>query len=329
MTEYYVDGAVGNDSNAGTSEGAGNAWATIGKAVSTIANGDVVWIKASATYAETITLASHAANDSPRTFAGYSSTTGDNGKVTVQPSSGTNVLAPGTYYYYCWLNLIFDGVNVSAHGVAGLTASHHGFFNCESNNSGSIGFQLNDSCTWFACEAHGNTLGGFNCDAQCTYVCCLSVANGGPAFEGQNFAGGAVAYNCVAYGTADKVAYQYVRCFGCTADGEETSSGSGLFYLKGNTGGDAVAVDCIVYDGRWGIEQHADQGHPGLITHNLLNSNSISDYRYAYSGSAWFDALKAFDVTSAPAFENESSDDYTLGSSSPCIDAGAQPGGLT
>ena len=49
-TTWYVDGAVGNDSNAGTSPGAGNAWATIGKATSTAAAGDTVNVKASATY---------------------------------------------------------------------------------------------------------------------------------------------------------------------------------------------------------------------------------------------------------------------------------------
>jgi hypothetical protein len=37
MTTYYVDTAVGNDGNAGTSEGAGNAWATIDKAMNTVA----------------------------------------------------------------------------------------------------------------------------------------------------------------------------------------------------------------------------------------------------------------------------------------------------
>ena len=40
MTIYYVDGVVGDDTNAGTSEGSGSAWATIDKAMNTVAAGD-------------------------------------------------------------------------------------------------------------------------------------------------------------------------------------------------------------------------------------------------------------------------------------------------
>ncbi len=57
MATYYVDGDVGNDSNAGTSEGAGNAWATLGKLCTTATSGaDRGYVKASAPYALTSTL---------------------------------------------------------------------------------------------------------------------------------------------------------------------------------------------------------------------------------------------------------------------------------
>jgi len=42
---YYVEPAVGNDSNAGTSWGAGNAWATLQKAVDTVAAGETVYCR--------------------------------------------------------------------------------------------------------------------------------------------------------------------------------------------------------------------------------------------------------------------------------------------
>ena len=48
MAVYYVDSLLGNDSNAGTAPGSGNAWATIAKAVATAVAGDVCNIKASA-----------------------------------------------------------------------------------------------------------------------------------------------------------------------------------------------------------------------------------------------------------------------------------------
>ena len=82
MATYYVDTAVGDDANAGTSEGAGNAWATIDKAMNTVAAGDKVWVKASGTYDENGNIDTAGSLLSPIEFEGYSSTTGDNGKVT-------------------------------------------------------------------------------------------------------------------------------------------------------------------------------------------------------------------------------------------------------
>ena len=44
MTVFYIDPLLGNDSNAGTSEGFGNAWASIGHALDTAGPGDIVWL---------------------------------------------------------------------------------------------------------------------------------------------------------------------------------------------------------------------------------------------------------------------------------------------
>ena len=44
MTTYYVDSELGNDNNPGTAAGAGNAWASIGKALDTAQSGDAVYI---------------------------------------------------------------------------------------------------------------------------------------------------------------------------------------------------------------------------------------------------------------------------------------------
>ncbi len=77
MATYYVDGAVGDDGNLGTSEGAGNAWATLTKAMNTVAAGDKVWVKASATYTETMTMVTVGAQGTPIVFEGYTTATGD------------------------------------------------------------------------------------------------------------------------------------------------------------------------------------------------------------------------------------------------------------
>ena len=45
MTVYYVDPVDGDDGNAGTSEGSGNAWQTLGQAASTAVLGKLAIIE--------------------------------------------------------------------------------------------------------------------------------------------------------------------------------------------------------------------------------------------------------------------------------------------
>ncbi len=88
MTQYYVDGAVGSDSNAGTSAGAGNAWATLGKAASTVTTlKDVVNVKASATYTLTARVDWSSAGIN---IIGYTTTPGaDDGRPLITSSTTT------------------------------------------------------------------------------------------------------------------------------------------------------------------------------------------------------------------------------------------------
>jgi len=98
MATYYVDVAVGNDSNLGTSEGAGNAWASIGKACQTAtADGDVVWIKASGEYVaedgSTDSIGQVITATNYIIFEGYTTTPGDGTFACVTLNAGTNALA--------------------------------------------------------------------------------------------------------------------------------------------------------------------------------------------------------------------------------------------
>ena len=119
MTTYYGDGAVGNDANAGTSEGAGNAWATIDKAMNTVAAGDTVYIKASATYDETANIDTAGTQGSPISFIGYSSTITDEGKVTwTKSSSGSCLTDTPSSTYYHFRNIKFNNAASSNISVA-------------------------------------------------------------------------------------------------------------------------------------------------------------------------------------------------------------------
>ena len=66
-------------------------------------------------------------------------------------------------------------------------------------------------------------------------------------------------------------------------------------------------------------------GAVSVAAYNLMNSNN-TDYSPAPVTN---DFMPFNDVASAPAFTDEAGDDYTLGASSPAIDAGLQPGGIT
>lgn len=92
---FFVDGAVGNDSNAGTAEGSGNAWLTINKAATTAAAGEIVNIKASATYtvnAQTFTNSGNSTSG-PILYRGYTTTPGANdGRPTVTSTTSTGAI---------------------------------------------------------------------------------------------------------------------------------------------------------------------------------------------------------------------------------------------
>ena len=85
MTDKYVDGLNGNDSNSGNSEAL--AWKTLAKAFSWsdgASFGSTVFIKNSVVYNEKISVTlSKNAQAARFEYVGYATTPGDNGKVTV------------------------------------------------------------------------------------------------------------------------------------------------------------------------------------------------------------------------------------------------------
>jgi hypothetical protein len=93
MPTYYVDNVLGNDINAGTSPGAGNAFATINKCASAMtAAGDKGWVRNTGTnYAEVvnITTANGSAagtTSAPCVLSGYTTTPGDSGQPIITGS---------------------------------------------------------------------------------------------------------------------------------------------------------------------------------------------------------------------------------------------------
>ncbi len=91
LTTYYIDTAVGNDSNTGTSPGSGNAWATIQKFVDTASAGSKAYIKGSGNYNELVTITNKTGSEtSPFVLEGYSNIPGDGGKAIIDAQNTRN-----------------------------------------------------------------------------------------------------------------------------------------------------------------------------------------------------------------------------------------------
>lgn len=231
MTDYYVDGAVGNDGNLGTSEGAGNAWATINKACQTMVAGDRTFVKASVVYDESAVFANVGTGRTAATMIqliGYNTTPGDNGFVQMQSTAGTHCLQDpvSTNSYYRIHNFDFFGAltrNVELNSTIE-------FQNCAFRNSPNEGGLVGSGCQFFACLFQNNAQEGMSASNDATYVGCT--------FSGTNYIDPWVKnnsnprfYRCLfknnAYSGGSNIyaAAQLEIMIGCTIDGRAGPGG--------------------------------------------------------------------------------------------------------
>jgi hypothetical protein len=320
MTVYYVDGVDGADGNAGTSEGSGNAWATIDKAMNTVAAGDKVWVKGNGNYVETATLDTAGTSTTPIVFEGYTTTTGDNGKATIAPSTGSclgTTINGNTFYVFH--NFIFDGTNGSSNAVSTASDDYTSYWNCEFANSSGAGITADNYHAFYFCEFYNNTTQGVTVDNNAIFVGCTSYNNGGEQIDA---AVCDLMYKCVIYGStggSDAMNGNMGYAIGNTIDGENTATVG----ISSTTSSGAI-MDNVIYDCATGVTVNATgltyrYGH----AHNLLNSNT-TDYSNTPTQEVGYQ-----DVTSAPAFIDEAGDDYRLTLASGAVDAGLKPGGIT
>lgn len=316
MTSYFVDGAVGNDANAGTSEGSGNAWATIDKAMNTVAAGDDVAVKASATYAELATIDTAGTSSGTIIFEGYTTTPGDGGVFTIDGSGSSNfgiATSMTSNLYYTFRNMRVTGS--IGDGVSITDADTVSFFNCEFDNNDGEGLIMDNFGALLQCSIHNNGSTGVRIDNQGTLHSCVLFTN----TTDQILSQGTDAINCLFYGMIisgddhiHNTGVNMTTVAGCTFDGENSTSVDGIHVTAVvKVGG--MFVNNIIYDLDVGIESSSNMNALPLIGYNLINSNT-ANYNNCVS--------LGFDVTGAPAFTDEGNDDYSLGSSSPAIDAG-------
>jgi hypothetical protein len=319
MTTYYVDGAVGNDANAGTSEGSGNAWATIDKAMNTVAANDLVYVKASATYNELATIDTAFTGSTHCVFQGYTSTPGDNGKVTWTGTTSCLTTAITSRLCYTFMNFTFQ--NSSATNVELGSGDEVLFYNCKFTGAGARGINAGDKIGFLHCEFSSNASDSSSVGNNCCFVGCTIAT---PGAQGLRAGSATVFYKCLGYGITGGDTYLYCGGLtsmnvvaGCTLDGEGFTNTIG-----GTIPGYGPVVDNIVYDHGTGLS--ISNYDYNIRAYNLLNSNSTADYT---GGGGYLEGVH--DVTSAPAFINEAGDDYRPSSSSPAVDAQLKPGGIT
>lgn len=328
MTDYYVDGATGSDTNLGTSEGAGNAWLTITRALdgadaSPIIAGDTIYIKSSVTYSEDVPLDVVGTSTAPIRVVGYDTVITDEGKVTI--SGTTNCILIGTAaapLHYKFENLIFTGASGTAVNI-GATLDNAIFQNCEFNNSGN-GLLGDNSYDFYNCIFSGNTGYAALLDGWATFIKCRFTGNGGTVLTLNH---GVIAF-CEFYNNAGQVQINWDFTTGpnvvlnCTFDGENNASSEAIVQDHLSANAPLIALNNIIYDFGTGIRVDATgRTKINIIGHNLINSNT-ADY------NANCENTVGGDVTTAPQFTAEGSD-YSLATGSPAIDAGTDAADIT
>lgn len=318
MATYYIE-AAGADTNAGTSQGAGNAWLTIDKAMNTVAAGDTVYVKNDQTYAEVATIDTGGTNTAPIRFVGYTSTITDGGVATITGSAArTNCIADSlavVRVYYVFENFRFT--NATAAGVL-LSVQATFWKNCQFDTNATIGIQAG-SAFFENCKFNDNTTRGAMMDSlSAVFIGCRFYANGTDGLAHTSGLNGVcVCAFCTFYsnGSVSILAGQGndspIVLINCTIDGDAKDSTDGL--KLGGFRQLPVVVNSVFYDCVTGINSTNDQLSAIISRNNLVNGNTTAYTNF----QTWTD-----EVTSAPSFNAESSQDYRPSSSSPLLSAG-------
>jgi len=243
MTTYYLDPAVGNDSNDGSDWGASYAWATLQKAADTAQAGDIVYCRGTETISAQVDFDTYGGTYT----AGFIKFIGCNGSGVVD----------GTRY-------IVDANNANIHGISLAVSTiwfqnfevkrtgtqngfrrtggwTHYFINCCANNC-STGFSLpsTSNSLFYKCVAYANSTGFYVDGTSNQTIFCCSRDN-----TDYNHNYGIGLYYCISYdggvATINNAATGLLFCssidgIGSSGDGitlTSTSSSSQHFTMLG------------------------------------------------------------------------------------------------
>lgn len=321
MTDYYVDGVDGSNANAGTSEGSGNAWATIQFAEDNTIAGDKVWVKGNGDYVEQVTLAnSFTASQIAVVFEGYTTTPGDNGQATIDATGNNGGIYDGFFVRNFRVFKNFRVTGATSYNVYMDTGDYGLFINCEFDNAGLAGVRVDNNFTFIQCTFRDNTGPGCLAGTNPELYRCKMYNNTSAGYSG----GHATLVGCLVY---DNQTLGQAVAFGIGAGNhivtnntiEAAANFPGLAYYRANT---TQFWDNIFSGGSYGIE--ATTGTQGGTFHadfNLFFGQSIS----AFDSTITDDGLN--NITGEdPNFTNAAGGDFTIPNDSPATDTGSNPG---
>lgn len=303
-TTYYVDPAVGDNGNLGTSEGVGNAWQTIQYAADHATTaGDIVYVKASAT----ITLAAIIDFDTyggsaaaAISFVGYTSVITDNGRVVIDGNSAVvNCFKKAGKDYLIFKN--FELKNATGNGFYEFSNYYSTLVNIVSHNNGGIGIYLNQNDCLSMCSAYSNSGKGFSVGAQ-TFASCLSAYdNGGNGIEFRAY-NNSGSFLLAHHNTGVGVYIGNV----CGYYSNLTSDGNTSYGIKiDNSSGVMVQNSLITNNGATGLYFNSGSSN-GIFDYNAFYNNTTADTNGVKGGH---------EVTlTADPYTNIGSDDFTLNS---------------
>jgi hypothetical protein len=314
VATYWVeDGHGGSDS--GTEA---NPYLTIQQALDVVGAGDHVWVKASGTYNEALTTSTAGTAASPITFEGFASSTGDEGVVTNDGTTGT--LAEGWQpisgsNYYNWKNFHFTNFSGTAFGDT--DGDYINLYRVRGSSSGE-GIELDDYCELVACAADGNTNIGIQIGSLGTFYKCVSQGNGS---AGIRCTAGMFVVDCLVYdNTGNGIDWTGANAYGMfvgnTVVAPSGGSTKGMQLGSANTANRFICANNTVsgYSGGGGIGiETASIGERALCF-----NNNVYNCETPYSGCSDLGG----GTTSDPDFVDAGSDDYTPGVSSSLTEAG-------
>jgi len=291
----------------------GGCFATLAGAAAASANQGyevmVFWFKATATYTIStgVTFSGGVANNPLLRFIGYTSTRGDGGSITVQPSAAITTITLS--WYVSLENFILNGNSTGTQGVS-VTGRYNQLYNVVAHHFTAEGIIQSEQCTIYVnCSVYncGGTNGSFVPEIAVLISCYCYNAKGfysiAPAPATTVFID-CVAYNNTGWGF-------YTSGFICSVTRCVAANNS----LGGIYSNLAQVTNCILVGNTgYGIYVNflysAVPGSP-LFLNNAFYSNSSGNYSNSGYGYTNGGGLGDIILTGNP-FNNPSSNDFSL-----------------